>query len=113
MPSFASPDGTFFATGAGGPVRVEAPTSGSTIAMMSTERALFVNNGATLAALTVNLPNVAPGEKVELAFKGTITALTVHDAAGGTITGAPTSGGAGAARVMRYVNKTVGWVLWK
>lgn len=114
MPSFSNPDGSFTNESFGGPVNVQVSAAGATIAMASSDRALYVNNAATYATLTVLLPKVVEaGNKVDLAFANAVTALTVHDGFGNAVTGAPTAGAAGAAITMRYVSKAVGWVHWK
>ena len=113
MPSFASSDGTFFAMGSGGPVRVVVPATGNTVKMQSSERAVCFNHAADIAALTVLLPTVTPGEKIELLFRQAVTSLTIHDALDDVITGAPSTAVDGALVIMRYVSKAIGWVVWK
>lgn len=114
MPDFQNPDGSAFMQSGGQPITVVAPASGATVAMKMTQRRLYIANSATLAALTVLLPKKVPGgNNIEIACQSAITALTIHDGFGNAITGAPTAGAAGAAIVMTYVNKAVGWVKWK
>lgn len=99
----------------GGPVRVVYPETGATI-VMGAEVALHVATGP-LAALTLRLPpGPALGVLVEVSFALPVTALTVEDAAGMPVAGAPTSGyGPGAALEFRYLEGPpgIGWVSWK
>jgi hypothetical protein len=98
-----------------GPVRVVYPVSGETI-IMGSEVALHVATGP-LAALTIRLPpGPALGVLVEISFALPVTALTIEDAAGHPVAGAPDSGyGPGAALEMRYLEGPpgIGWVSWK
>lgn len=98
-----------------GPVTVSNPVSGAVITMAETNRSLYVNNSALLAALTIWLPpNVIPGEFVELCFADSVTALSLRDDTGGPISQAPTNAyGPGAAIYMRYVDGPTGWIYWK
>lgn len=109
-----NPDNTYNNYAFGGPVRVTAPGAGSTIALKSTERDLYVNNAGTYATLTVKMPpKPQPGEIVDMGFQSTVTALTVRDSAGAAISGSPTAAAANVALLMRYINATIGWVYWK
>ena len=70
-------------------LRTEAPTSGAIIVMTAADQALAITSGA-LAALTIYLPpGPAAGQEVELWFAAPVTALSLRDAAGTAITGAP------------------------
>lgn len=112
MPSFANPDGSFLNESGGSPVRVAVPATGDTITMRG-ERALYVNHAADIAALTIMFPSVEPGEKVEIWFVQAVTALTIKDASGNAVTGAPTAATDGLFIVWRFINKTIGWKTWK
>lgn len=94
-------------------IRVEHPASGATIVLLGGELALHIESGP-LDALTVRLPPDPPiGGLVEISFAAPVADLTVQDAAGETVTTAPTSGyGPGSALQFRYVN-TLGWLFWK
>jgi hypothetical protein len=98
-----------------GPVRVVHPVSGETV-VMGSEVALHVATGP-LAALTVRLPpGPALGVLIEVSFALPVTALTIEDAAGMPVAGAPDSGyGPGAALEMRYLEGPpgIGWCYWK
>jgi hypothetical protein len=96
-----------------GAVRVVYPVTGETI-VMGTEAALYVASGP-LAALTIRLPpSPAPPLLIEISFAYPVTALTIADAAGILIAGAPTSGyGPGAALEFRYLDAPPGWLYWK
>jgi len=98
----------------GGPIRVEYPASGDTIALLAGEYALHVATGP-LAALTVRLPpDPGAGTLVEISFARPVESLSVQDAAGFAVSGAPSSGyGPGAALQLRYVDASVGWAYWK
>lgn len=110
MPSFLQPSGTFFPVGGVAPT-IMAPTTGSTVVMSRGQSAIYLSNGATLAALTVKLPpNPAAGQSVMLIPSGAITSLTVQTAAGGAISGAPTAGVAFTEIHMRFLNNAWVWV---
>jgi hypothetical protein len=80
--------------------------------MTHTQRILYVDNVATLAALTVKLPmKVGEGERASVGCQSTITALTVLDGFGRAIPGAPTSLAGGSSIVFRYVSKSIGWLV--
>jgi phytoene dehydrogenase-like protein len=111
MPSFANADRSFFGQAGGLPARVVAPLTGTTITLR-THRVLVVNPAGTIAALTIKLPAAQPGEKVEILFRQTVTALTVQDSRGTTVTGLGAST-IGTLMVARYVSKTLGWLAWK
>ncbi len=119
MPSFENADTSFLSESAGVPVKIIAPTTGSTYAMKAGERAVYVNNSGTLAALTIELPKMVAGlhgQTVWIAFKSAITALTLQDGYGNALTGAPASANAGAVVRFRWLKTTqynVGWVIDK
>ena len=97
-----------------GPVTVLTPASGDTVTLDHIGPYL-VNNGTTLAALTIRLPSGPTSDDlVEIGFTNPVTALTVQNASGGAIATAPASAyGPGAAIQFRFINSTAGWVLWK
>jgi hypothetical protein len=112
MPSFQNADTSFFAEATGNPVRVVTPLTGATVVMAVTERSLYVKPAATIAALTIKLPNIGtPGQVVSFGFSQIVTTLTVQSASGGATLGAlnPT---ANSTFAMCFVNATIGWVLW-
>jgi hypothetical protein len=88
-----------------------SPASGATLAL---DGDTYVASGA-LAALTLRLPSMpVPGHRIEVAFAAPVAALTVQDAAGAAVAGAPTNAfGPGAALVFRYANGGPGWTYWK
>ena len=98
----------------GGPVRVEYPASGATIALDAGEFALHIGTGP-LASLVVRLPpNPGLGALVEISLSQPVAALSVQDAAGFLVPSGPSSGyGPGAALQLRYVDASVGWAYWK
>jgi len=93
-------------------LRTEAPISGAIIVMTAADQSLAITSGA-LAALTIFLPpGPAANQEVELWFAAPVTVLSLRDAAGTAITGAPISAfGPGAALVMRWTGSA--WVYWK
>ena len=113
-PSFANQDGTFFAESAVYPIRVVAPTSGQTVQMRWQDNDLYVNAAGTLATLTIAMERKPDdGFQCDIITKNTITSLTITDGFGNTVGGSPTSLSAGTAVLMRFVNKSVGWVKWR
>jgi hypothetical protein len=89
MPTFLSPNGTFFR---GGEAKVVVPTTGTVVAAPKGTTDIYLKPAGTLAALTVKLPpGPYPGVVVSLASSQTITSLTVQTAAGGAVAGAPTT----------------------
>lgn len=88
-----------------------SPASGATLAL---DGDTYIN-AAALAALTLRLPSMpVPGHRIEVCFAAPVAALTVQDAAGAAVVGAPTSAfGPGAALVFRYANGGPGWTFWK
>jgi hypothetical protein len=89
------------------------PGTGATVTLTGGASNVYVATGP-LAALTVRLP---PGPVVrdtaQCCFAQPITVLTVQDADGAAVAGAPTSAyGPGAALIFRYVDPGM-WVLWK
>jgi hypothetical protein len=89
MPSFLFPNGSFFPTGA--PV-IRSPTTGTTVALPKGTTDVFLTPAGTLAALTILLPpGPLPGTVVSIQSAAAITALTVQNATGGSVVGAPTT----------------------
>lgn len=114
MPSFANADTSFLNQTGGQPVRVVAPATGATVTMRAGERMLCLNHAADIAALTILLPAVDLGERVEILARQVVTTLTLKDSRGTTITGAPTTAAAdGTLIAMRFVSTAIGWVPWK
>ncbi len=111
--SFQNPSGSFRNEAHGGPVTVITPVTGAVIKMAANQVDLYVANAAALAALTVQLPQVLFGTKVELSFQSAVTALTVVDRFGNAIPNSPTAGVAQTAIVMRYLGRSTGWVRWR
>ncbi len=111
--SYQNPSGSFKNEAHGGPVTVVNPASGATIRLQANQVDLYVINGAALAALTVLLPQVQYGQKVEIGSQSAITALTIQDRMGNAIATAPTAGTAGQSVTMRYLGAGNGWVRWK
>lgn len=65
------------------------PTGGATVAVGAGKTALFIDNAALLATLTVTMPtSPADGQRVIIASAAGITVLTVS---GGTVKGAVTT----------------------
>lgn len=93
------------------PASVFAPVSGATI-VLADARPVYVNNLATLAALTIRLPVVPAGTLIEIGFRSPVTALTLQDNLGTSVPNAPVSAyGPGAALEMRF--EAPGWIYWK
>lgn len=94
------------------PPTIVAPVSGATVTMTGLQP-LYVANTAVLAALTIKLPLASPSQFARIGFALPVTVLTLQDAAGVAIAGAPTNGyGPGAAvEFMRRDNTT--WIYWK
>jgi hypothetical protein len=89
MPSFLFANGTFFPNAG---VHTRTPTTGTTVILPKGTTDVYLNPAGTLAALTVRLPpSPLPGMVVSLASSQTITTLTVQNAAGGAVAGAPTT----------------------
>ena len=93
-------------------IRTEAPLSGAVIVMSAADQALAITSPA-LAALTIHLPpGPGAGQEVELWFAADVTALSVRDAAGVAVAGAPVgAAGPGAAIVMRWTGSE--WLYWQ
>ncbi len=111
--SFINASGTFENETGGSPVTVMVPVTGATIAMNSSQRDLYVAPAGTIAALTIKLPQVASGSKVDILCTAIVTALGIQDRLGNVVAGAPTAATAGMALTMRYINRTIGWVKWR
>jgi len=113
MPSFLSRPGTFFQSDATPAVVVNVPTTGQTYAMAAGQDSAYFNHSATIAALTVKLPP-APvfGDSAVLKFRSIVTTLTVQNAAAAAVATAPVTATAGQRQEYRYVDNTVGWILW-
>jgi uncharacterized membrane protein len=89
MPSYLYGNGSFFPNGY--PI-VRAPTTGQTISLPKGTEDVYLNPAGTLATLTINLPpRPLPGVTISIASSQTITTLTVHNATGGVVAGAPTT----------------------
>jgi hypothetical protein len=117
MPSFEAADSSFFSESSGSPARVVTPTTGSTVNMRSGGRSFYNNNSGTIAALTVVLPGGVDitDNVVVFGSKSAITALTLRDNLGNTVSGTnglPTTMAANSTFAVCFVNKAVGWVLW-
>ena len=97
---------------AAGAVRVVNPASGTVVAMLPGERALYVEAGPR-AALTIRLPDEPVLDQlVEISFANPVTALTVTYSSGAAIPGSPDNAyGPGAGLQFRYLE--TGWVYWK
>jgi hypothetical protein len=108
MPSFANPDHSFFATVQS--PSVQAGVAAGTLRMGDPLRPLYITAGATLGSLTVLLPAANPGQRASVTSQAAITTLTLQNAAGGAVAGAPTTAVANTEIRMMYVNSTVGWV---
>lgn len=100
-----------WAPASAGVVAVATPASGATVAMVGD--ILYVNNAAELPALTIRLPSgPVPGQMAEVGFAHPVTVLSVRDAAGSAVEGAPAEAyGPGNALQFRYIED--GWVFWK
>jgi hypothetical protein len=89
MPSFLHANGTFFPDAG---VKRVTPTTGTTVSVPKGSTEVYLTPAGPLAALTVKLPpSPLPGAVVSLASSQAITALTVQNAAGGAVAGAPTT----------------------
>lgn len=97
---------------AAAPVHVIAPASGDIVVLTDT-RPVYVNT-APLAALTFRLPlGAVPNVVVDISFKSSIAALSMQDAGGTAITGAPSNAfGPGSGLAFQYVDDAIGWVHW-
>jgi hypothetical protein len=60
-----------------GPVRIEAPLSGDTIVLNSSNKILIINPAATIAVLRVELPPGIAGRVLRIASRQRIGALTI------------------------------------
>jgi hypothetical protein len=93
-----------------GSINVQSPLTGTTIALGTDDRLLYVNPAGTIAALTVKLtPNPQPYQICELSFGQIVTALTVQDWHGSAV--ATTAGAIGVAIQYRFINGA--WVKWR
>ena len=106
MPSFALSGNSFYPVN-NVPV-VNTPVAGATVAMSAPS--LYLTPAGTLATLTINLPAASyPGQMATITSTQAVTALTLHTATGGTVTGAPTALVANTEVRMRWVSAAVGW----
>jgi len=113
MPSFLSQTATFFQTGNTPGLTINVPTTGQTYKMVSGQREVYFNHAGTIAALTVWLPpGPKPGDVVSLKFRSIVTTLSVRNAAGVVVTGAPVTATAAQVQTYRYVDNTTGWMYW-
>lgn len=113
MPSFLNQGGSFFLSDATPSVVVNVPTTGQTYTMAAGQDSAYFNHPATIAALTVKLPGgPKPGDQAALKFRSIVTTLTVQNAAAVTVATAPVTATAGQIMTFRYVDATVGWILW-
>lgn len=85
------------------------PLTGSTLAIGANESLHYLDHPATIAALTITLPNYPTmlADEVTIISRSIVTALTVSDEAGGpvlTVSGAPTALTAGQYFRMRLVD---------
>ena len=114
FPTFSNPDGSFFSESQAQPVRVVAPLTGATVTMTYKDNDLYINAAGTIATLTV-LMTKSPddGFDCDIYTKNTVTTITIKDGLGNAISTAPTTLTAGTAVVMRYINKSVGWIKWR
>jgi hypothetical protein len=108
--SFINPAGSFDNEAHGGPVTVIAPADASTYQMPSGTRDLYINTAA-VNTMTIRLPQVQAGEMVSIASKGSIGSITFQTRLG-VATGLTPNITATAAVILRYINRTVGWVRW-
>jgi hypothetical protein len=113
--SYINADTSFENESAGAPITVLAPLTGTTITLKSITRDLYIQG--TLAALTINLPQVASGQSVNIYFAGAVTALSITDRFGVVVATAPAAATAGQSIQMRMIPKflgaTIGWVRWR
>ena len=108
MPSFLFNNGTFFSDGGIAPTQL-TPTTGNTIQM--SVPSLYLSPAGTLAALTIKLPaNPRPGQTATIVSTAAVTTLTMQNAAGVAVAGAPTALVASTQVRMQYVSAAVGWV---
>lgn len=93
---------------------IYAPLTGATIVAPTGQSRIMVNPAGTIAALTIRLPlNPIAGDMIDIGFTQIVTALTLQNAAGVAIAGAPTSGAPGVSIGYTYVSATQGWVRWR
>jgi hypothetical protein len=106
--SFTTAGGSFI-SGMGAPA-VVTPADGSTIG--GNRPVLFINNGAVLAALTLQF-GAAPsdGDVIAWASAAAVKKLDVVDHAGTSVAGAPTAMDAGVSYEMRYI--AAAWRRWR
>jgi hypothetical protein len=81
--------------------------------MVASQDEVYFNHSATIAVLTVKLPPApVPGDAAILKFRSAVTVLTVQNSAGVNVPGMPSSATAGQRQEYRYVDNTIGWILW-
>lgn len=118
--SFINPDGSFETESNGSPVTEINPLTGVTYTYkFAGAEDLYVNPAGTIAALTIKLPQAESGRRLEIFFSQIVTALTIQDALGNAVTGAPTAATVGLAVTFRRLgpNKVAGvaakWIKWR
>lgn len=86
MPSFLNVNTrSFYPTGG---ARIASPATGTSMYLWSGEN--MITGSGTIAALTAKMPiPVSPGAQVTLMPTVAVTALTLQDAAGNAVAGAP------------------------
>jgi hypothetical protein len=108
MPSFMFPNLSFYPTNT--VPQSMTPTSGSTVQMHAGQPNIYITNLSALASLTVKLPGSPySGMVATITSQGTITALTVQNAAGVAVVPGPASNAAGATASFLYMNGAWSW----
>lgn len=84
-----------------------APTTGQTVAVTAfsgPKKTVFVEPAGALVALTITLPALADGQKVEIACSQAVTTLTMTPAAGSILGGLTTIAANGVASYVWSAN---------
>jgi hypothetical protein len=110
MPSFMYPSGSFFPPAAVPPTQF-TPTSGMVVVAPAGSTRLYITPAATLAALTIRLPpSPMASSSVSIVCSQIVTALTMQDAKGVAVAGAPTSLAVNTEVLMTWTGTAWIWV---
>jgi hypothetical protein len=112
--TYANKNGSFVNESGAPPIKTYVPLTGTTVKLSIQDQYVAIVPAGTIAALTVQLPLVnGNGDWVEIWFGAVITALTIKDGAGTTITPtlAPTAGAIGKS--IRLTRIGGAWVNWR
>lgn len=92
------------------PYRLEAPTTGATIALGASDRILILNPAAAIAALTVTMAAGVDKRQVRIASRQRIDALTINGFGGDSVDWAVNEMPAQGAITLQFVDSISTWV---